>query len=374
MKTLARLSLLFATLMLIMVSCDKDKKPTELSTEQAKVEIRNASQAVQTNMQAVMETPAAQALSYMSELMDGKNASASLRRHLEKPGRLHLGKVMDAFRDPSVNQIFSSGKVEGEYGIYAYNFSTQTFDLVQSSTTKLEYRYPADDAARAQMQNNAVLTIDNLVYKIITYDTKASRGIKEQEAVPVKANVTLKVNNTTQMTANYESTLTDSGTPTAVSASCSMGDYSMSMSMSGSGTNYNTKESFKKGNDELMGHDLKITYTSNKEEGEKMNGYYMVKPLKFDGQVFPKAIDDHITQVEQSGGTNYDFNLLNSKIDVSVIQTEINGLIGKLQFKLYTDPDDGSKYPNLALVYQDGTYEWLEVILSGEGYKVLKLK
>ncbi len=374
MKTFFKLSAVFVAVLLLLVSCDKDKKITELSTDQAKVEIRNATQAVTTNMETLMENPAAKALTYMSELMDGKNAAASLRKNFEKPGRFHLGEVMDALRDPSVRQTFPVTKLEGDYGIYAYNFITETFDLIQSSTTKLEYRYPADDAARAQQQNNAVLTLDNLEYKIITYDTKASRGLKEQEAVPVKANVTLKVSNVTQMTATYNSTLTDNGTPTAVSASCTMGEYSMSASMSGSGVNYTTTESFKKGNDELMGHNIKITYTANKEEVEKVNGYYLVKPLKFDGQVYPKAIDDHIYQVEQSGGNNYDFNLLNSKIDVKVIQTELNAQIGKIQFKLYTDPDDGSKYPNLALVYKDGTFEWLEVILSGEGYKVLKFK
>lgn len=374
MKTFFKLSAVFVTVLLLLVSCDKDKKITELSTDQAKVEIRNATQAVTTNMETLMENPAAKALTYMSELMDGKNAAASLRKNFEKPGRFHLGEVMDALRDPSVRQTFPVTKLEGDYGIYAYNFITETFDLIQSSTTKLEYRYPADDAARAQQQNNAVLTLDNLEYKIITYDTKASRGLKEQEAVPVKANVTLKVSNVTQMTATYNSTLTDNGTPTAVSASCTMGEYSMSASMSGSGVNYTTTESFKKGNDELMGHNIKITYTANKEEVEKVNGYYLVKPLKFDGQVYPKAIDDHIYQVEQSGGNNYDFNLLNLKIDVKVIQTELKAQIGKIQFKLYTDPDDGSKYPNLALVYKDGTFEWLEVILSGEGYKVLKFK
>ncbi|MBK9292342.1 MAG: hypothetical protein IPM52_12050 [Bacteroidetes bacterium] len=371
--TFFRLAVLLAA-MLAIVSCNKDKKISELPADQAKVEIRNATQAVVTNMDAVLETPAAQSLMYMSELMDGKKAAANLRRQIEKPGRIHLALLMESFRDPSIKPIFSPNKVEGEYGIYAYNFSTQTFDLVQSSTTKLEFSYPADDAAYMQMQNNAVLTIDNLVYKIITYDTKANRGVKEQEAVPVKADVTLKINNQTQMTASYNSTLTDSGTPTAVSASCNMADYSMNMSMSGSGVNYTTTESFKKGNDELMGHSLKITYTSDKEEVEKVTGYYLVKPLKFDGLIYPKAIDDHITQIEQQGGTNYDFNYLNSKIDIKVIQTELNGQIGKIQMKLYTDPDDGSKYPSLALVYNDGTYEWLDNILEGEGYKVLKFR
>lgn len=366
--------MIFAASALFLVSCEKDKKTTELSAEKAKVEIRTATQAVTTNMEAVMNTPAAKSLNYMAGLMDAKNVANSLRKHLEKPGRLDLGKVMAAFTDPSVTQILKGNKAEGQYGIYAFNFDTEEFDLVQNSTTKLVFRYPADDAARAARQNNAELSMDNLVYKIITYDTKLSRGVKEQEAVPVKADVTLKQNNTTQLTAGYNSTLTDNGTPTAVSASVNMDNYSMSMSMSGSGTNYTTTESFKLGNDELMGHNLKMTYTANMEEVEKINGYYLVKPLKFDGQIFPKAIDDHILQVEQSGGTNYDFNLLNSKIDVKVIQTEINGLIGKLEFRLYTDPDDGSKYPNLALVYQDGTYEWLEEILSGEGYKVLKFR
>jgi hypothetical protein len=374
MKTLIKLTVVVVAGLLAFSSCNKDKKINELSTDQAKVEIRNATQAVMTNMDAIMQTPAAKALTYMSELMDGKNAAASLRRNFEKPGRFHLALAMDALRDPSVKQIFAANKVEGDYGIYAYNFSTQTFDLIQSSTTKLEFRYPADDAARAQMQNNAVLTIDNLVYKIINYNTKANRNVKEEEAVPVRADVVLKVDNTTQMTANYRSTLTDNGTPTSVTASCTMSDYSMSMSMSGSGTNYTTTESFKKGNDELMGHDVKITYTATMEEVEKVTGYYHVKPLKFDGQLYPKAIDDHMMQIEQAGGTNYDYNFLNSKIDVKVIQTELNGQIGKIQFKEYTDPDDGSKYPSLALVYQDGTYEWLEVILSGEGFKVLKFK
>lgn len=364
MKKLQLWLLITAGLLLAVTACNKDKKVKELDPAQAKVEIRNATQVITTNMDNMMLTPAAKSIDFLAQIMDNKNWKSNLKNTLSQPGKITLTKFKNTFRLDALGNV--KNKEIGDFGEYRYNFSTGEFDLVTPSTNKLKLTYPADEQAFNAQQLNAEFLLDNLEYFVIV----DPEGYEEQ--LPKKFNVSQKINNKTEMSGSYNATYNSAGNPTSVNSQMTMDVYSMQTSMSGSGVNYNTSLSFKENNKEMMGYDLKITYTSDMQEVDKINGYYLVSPLKIDGFINITAINNHMDQAYSSG--NYDFNYLNSQLDLKLLQTEQNVQIGKIEFRLYTDPYDGEKYPELAVVYSDGTYEWLENILESEGYKFKKAR
>jgi hypothetical protein len=67
---------------------------------------------------------------------------------------------------------------------------------------------------------------------------------------------------------------------------------------------------------------------------------------------------------EETG--NYDLNYLNGQMDLVLIHTGQNAKLGNVQFVMFTDLEYGESYPLLAVVYADGTSEWLENILDIE--------
>lgn len=364
MKKLNVWLIVAASLLLAIAACNKDKKVKELDPAQAKVEIRNATQVITTNMDNMMATPAAMSLDFLAQLMDNKSWKSDLKNTLTQPGKITLSKVKNTFRLDAVGN--PKNKEIGDFGEYRYNFTTGDFDLISPSTNKLKITYPANEQAYNTQQLNAEFLLDNLEYFFFVDPD----GYEEQ--LPKKFNVSQKINNNTQMSGSYNATYNTSGTPTSVSSQMNMGVYAMQTSMSGSGVNYNTNMSFKESNKDLMGYDLKITYAANMEDVDKVNGYYLIAPLKVEGFMNMAAIENHMDQAYTTG--NYDFNFLNSQIGLKLIQTEQNVQIGKIEFRLYTDPYDGEKYPSLAVIYSDGTFEWLENILESEGFKFKKAR
>lgn len=361
-----------------MTGCNKDKEDEttkNLNPTEAKVEVRSATQEINTQMTDVMSIPAFTSMDFMMQLIDNESWKSKVHGMIFNIGKQHLKLVKDAFRPTG-----KSGKEIGDYGVYQFNFTTEAFDLVEASTNMLKVSYPADENAMAAQNNNAEFTADNLQYQVITYtdtywDEWTQTWITEtyEEYLPTNASVSQKIDGSTVMTASYTASYTENGNPQAISASVTAAPYSFTMSMSGTGVNYSTMLSLKENTTELMGYDLDVTYTSDMGDVEKVQGYYAVAPLKVDGWMNYAAINNHISEIEENGG-NYDLTFLNTQLSMQLIQTVLNAKIGDLQFKLYTDPEYNETYPMIAVVYSDGTYEWLEDIMGEETYKFRRMK
>jgi hypothetical protein len=241
----------------------------------------------------------------------------------------------------------------------------------------LKLRFPASQTSTT---NNAELLADNLLYTTITYtetywDDYSQTWVTDtyEDIIPANLDLTISIDGVTQMTGNYTGAFTSSGNPTSLSVSINMPPYSFTMGMSGSGTNYTTSLSFKLNSNEMMGYNISLTYSSDMSTLDKVSGYVHVSPLKIEGWINISAIENHMSEVEENGGS-YDLDYLNSQLSLVLIQTELNANIGSLAFKLYTDPEYGETYPMIAVVYSDGTYEWLENIMNDESLKFSKPK
>ena len=357
-------------------SCNKNEdKVEDLKPDEAKVEVRSASQEITTNMNEVMNTSGMLAIDNLATLFENGDWKSTIKQLLFQSDNPSLRKVKDHFRKDVLgsNRDFNAG----DYGVYEYNFSTGVFDLVEPSTTFLKLRFPASQTSTT---NNAELLADNLLYTTITYtetywDDYSQTWVTDtyEDIIPANLDLTISIDGVTQMTGNYTGAFTSSGNPTSLSVSINMPPYSFTMGMSGSGTNYTTSLSFKLNSNEMMGYNISLTYSSDMSTLDKVSGYVHVSPLKIEGWINISAIENHMSEVEENGGS-YDLDYLNSQLSLVLIQTELNANIGSLAFKLYTDPEYGETYPMIAVVYSDGTYEWLENIMNDESLKFSKPK
>jgi hypothetical protein len=370
--------LFFVALIVTFVACDKEKdKEKELSAENAKVELRNATQKITNDMSLVMETPSMKSLNFLSGMMEVGDMKKIVGDLMIQPGRRHLAEFKDLFRkDVSGN---NKSLAIDDFGTYQFNFSIDDFELIQTSENMFKLIYPADELAYSNQQNNAELTISNIQMITIEYtetywDDWTNTWVTEtyEETIPTNANLNHKISGTTQMSGSYSASYTDAGRPTTMNAQMTMAPYEFQMSLTGSGTKYNSALSFKHNNITLMGYDAEITYASNMEDVEKVSGNYLADPLKIQGFANVAAVDNHMIQGEESG--NFDLGFLNSQIDLELIQVGLNAIIGKIEFKMFTDPYDNSKYPVLAIVYSDGSFEWLDSIIELDTYKLRRVR
>lgn len=379
MKTRHLAGFLLVATLIFSPGCDKDKddKPKEITATEAKTELRNASQSISTDMTEMMNTPAMVSLDFLATLMDNEDWKSNVKNLAFNSGKLHLAKVKSAFRKSAAER----GENEiGDYGVYQFNFVIDEFELVQSSTTKLEILFPADEAAYYSEQNNAELLVDNLTYKTITYtdtywDDWEQMWVTEtyEEVIPLSASVSLKIDGTSLLSMTYAATYDNSGVPTSTTASMTMAPYEFTASFSGSGTNFSTILSFKMSGNVLMAYDVAVVYTSDMEGVEKFSGSYTVSPLKVQGWINVAAIEDHMETVEDDGGS-YNLTFLNSQLDMELIHVALNAKIGDIEFRMFTDTEWDETYPVLAVIYSDGTYEWLDTIVDDGSLKFRKVK
>jgi hypothetical protein len=106
---------------------------------------------------------------------------------------------------------------------------------------------------------------------------------------------------------------------------------------------------------------------------EKFSGNYTVSPLKVQGWINVAAIEDHMETVEDNGGS-YNLTYLNSQLDMELIHVALNAKIGDIEFRMFTNTEYNETYPVLAVVYSDGTYEWLDTIVDDGSLKFRKVK
>lgn len=378
MKTKRNLMLFALFFVFALISCEDDKEEStkEIKPATAKVEFRNAAQEINADLDKMMNTLPMQSLSYLSDLLDG-DWEEKLKVSLFQSGKIHLAKVRDNFRlDASGNR----DEIEvGDFGVYTFNFYLDEFQLTETSTTLLKIIYPANEQAYALKQNNAEFLLNNLKYTMITYtetwwDDWDEVWVTEtyEEQVPTNAEISLSVDGIIGMSGKYNSVVSENGTPTAVTANLTSAPYQFQMGLSGSGSNYTTSLSLKESNKELMGYNLNITYSSDLIDVQKLSGYYNVSPLKIQGSMNYAAIEERTAKIIDNA-TSADIDYLNTQLDMELHHTGLNAKLGDIEFRLYVDTDYDESYPELAVVYSDGSYEWLyEVIGEFGDFKRMK--
>lgn len=384
-KELKRAFAILLLFSLTMLSCDlipenllpekwfSKKGGTTLTTDEAKVEMRSANQDLTAQKEDISESRGFSALLYLMELMevedDYEMKSAELNTSLFKKG-LSYTNVFNFFREKNSLKSVQVLEDEGMYGVYEYNFSTSEFDLIEKSTTKLQYIYPCDDAALHSKNNNTDLLINNLKFTEVTsyedvYDYSTDSYVKEEttESLPIEAKVTLKVDGKVELTANFNASYSDGGMPVSMECDMESGDYSMTAVQKEKTSGSNAKIKFLNDGKTLIDCDVDITYNSDKSAVKKYDGYAIVTPLKFEGSVNVEAIETYTDEYQESG-SEPDLDYLNKQVDVEVFQYEDNAKIGYLAYYMFYDAEEGEEVPALAIVYEDGTYEWLDEVIT----------
>ena len=358
MKKFLPFAMLSLLIVLIVTSCDLITSSIivkDLSADDAKVEIRAANQEIISQKEAMLESRGMSSLSFLMKLLTGSELKSAFYSAPIYARKMSYTKALNYFRK---NQLLKSANEDDDpdmnYGIFEYNFESGELDLVEESDDVFQITYPADDVALANKDNNAVLTISNLVFdEIKSID---EYNYETVESIPVNADVKLTIDGKKALTADYNAKYSADGLPTSMSAKMDSDDgYSFSMSFSGSGTTYSSKLEYKLGKEDIMGCDLDIEYATNMEDVETIEGYYMIAPLKFKGKINQGAINRY---------EGSDLVYMNSLIDMQVIQSEQNAKIGDVEYQMYYDADWDESYPVLAVVYADGTSEWLMDVMT----------
>lgn len=352
---------------LVVTSCDLLETNKELSADDAKVEIRAAGDDIMYNITEMMESPSMESLLFLSEMMDMdietmKQATpaadqaprGAFMRYLSsfEPGSRHMPL-------PGVSRVLTitrslpalTGKQDMPSGVFHYDFVTETFELVNDNVSYIELHYPANEEAFNAQTLNAVLRISNLEMSEVVYDADYPEDV---ESVPVKADVTMWIDGDEVMEFSYRVTLNDSGLPVSTTMSMDMPPYSMSMNLSGSNRDFTAIMSMKLDNATLISADLDFRYTADMEEVEDLDGYVRVTPLEFKGNIQPSELM----------WCEGDIDCANDNMDVEVFQTELDKKIGKLEFRMYYDEYWEEEVMELAIVYEDGSYEFLGEVFA----------
>jgi hypothetical protein len=345
------LTILTLAFSLLFVTCKKDKD--EFPADDAKVEIRSASQKIQTNMTDMMATPAMQSLFYLMELLEIEDDwKSSLKSAAQDVETYNLSSLNNLLRE---NLHLKTDEIDPEEGgEYTYNFTTETFDLTNPNVNYLKFIFPADDVAYANQQLNGELALENIIIVEIEFEDEWGTYYED---VLTSLDASLKIGMNTAMTCSYRSTLNNEGLPTSVTFNMGMTPYQYSLTQTGSGSNYTSTASIKKGNDVLMSYNLNIKYTPQQDEIDKLSGDFQITPLRFEGDINALAMDNC---------GDVDITCMNKNLDVEVIQTEKNKIIGHLEFRMFYDSYWDEEYPEPVIVYSDGTWEWLYVALGLE--------
>lgn len=336
-----------------------------LTADEAKVEIRSANQEIVSTKDDMLSTTGMDALNYLLNLMNGETPKSAIFNGPVYASRLSYTKVLNYFRKSSKLKS-ASLEDDSNYGILEYNYDSGSFDLVEESSTILQIRYPANDVAFTNQVNNAVLTVSNLVFDEITsteeyydYNTDSYVTSETSEEIPVSASVSLEVDGSEELTADYSAAYTSDGLPTSMDMSMESGDYSLSLSFSGAGVDYSSKLMYKLKNDVVMAYNYDIRYTSDKTNVEMLSGYFQITPLKFQGTINSADLQAYMEEADV-----VDLVYLNSLMDMQVYQSESNAKIGDLEYQMYYDAEWDEEYPEIAIVYEDGTSEWLTDVLT----------
>ncbi len=344
-----------------LVSCEDDGTES-LSADEARAELQAAGDEIMTHMGLMMATPPMESLSFFMMLMDMDfdfDMREAAARSVESPHELTMPGIG---RLPALGRGLAAQKGQPDetifYGVFRYNFNTGEFDQInQTEVDYLEFQFPASESAYDTRLINGILRIDNLLLAEVVIDD--GFGV-DTDVVPVRADVRLDVDNQTLMSLSYQLSLNPEGLPTAGSMTLDMPPYVMEMNFSGSGRNFNTTLDFRADGTPLMVSDLDIRYTAGLDDVERVSGYFQLSPLRFSGNILPLAQEEcHYT----------DLDCMNNNMDIELLQAAKNKRIGKVEYRLYEDPHWGEAYPELAIVYADGSYDFFfEAFHLDEGF------
>jgi hypothetical protein len=347
-KFFAALVVVFA---LLLVTCKKDKD--EFSADDAKVEIKSAGQEIQTNLNLMLVEPPMQSMMFLMQLLELEDEwTSSLKSAAQKVESYNLSSFNKLIREHM--QLKNDGIDPEDGGVYTFNFEYDEFELTNPNVNYLMFIFPADELAYANEQNNAELKLDNIT--IIEVEITDDWGTYYEDVL-TSIDASFKIDGQEVMFCDYLAQLNEDALPVSASFNMTMPPYQMTLTHGGSGVNYTSNAEMKHNNDVLLKYNLVLNYTAQQDNIEKATGNFEINPIRFEGEMNPKALDNC---------DETDIECMNNNIDVEVIQASQNKIIGHIEFRLFYDEYWDEEYAEPVIVYSDGSWEWLFIALGFE--------
>jgi hypothetical protein len=233
-------------------------------------------------------------------------------------------------------------------GIYQYNFNTGKFDMLNPFVDHFEFRFPSCLKKRQEKVRDAIFRFERLTTEEVTKDCGA---ISE---VPASLDAVMLINDEEVMRATYRISLAANGKPLMTSIQLDTPPYSMNLHYSGSGNSFSLAGTVKEEDRMLIGINLGMSYCAREGVIQNANGLVLLGSAKIDGNIQPIEIGD----------CNFNLDEMNRFLSANIRKQAGNKIIGSIEFRMNRDTRLNADLPELAIVYGDGTYEFLADVLE----------
>ena len=351
-----KLAIFSALFVVLFVSCEDDDKVTTMPADEARQEIRDASKAISDEIEEMFTAPAVGVMDYFFYLVGEEpfDLKSFAKAGIEATPK-NIIKNSEQFTFKHLELKTTKAEIDPieDNGVYEYDFTQQGFVLENPDVNYLEFRFPADQIAYNNKQLNAVFRLEEILVAIDNYG----------DPIPTKIDFWLKVDEETILSLLLDIQLDNDYEPTSISLELFVSPYIIEMSFSGDfDTSFTSTMSMKVNGSTLMSYSVNGTFVDGEDSPEQLSGYIQFTPIKFDGSVYPSAIENHFDQFEHEADLNIDY--LNDQLNIDVIQTEINGKIGHLEFFYGFMGNEPAKELHIIIVYSDDSWDFIEDAMS----------
>ncbi len=334
--------------LLLFMSCEDDNDNDLLSPEEAKTEIRNTDESIATHINDMQNSKAVLTMEFFSELVNERQidlksfAEATIKKtpkqFFTKPGYFS-SSLIKSHKADDIDPTEDTG-------IYEYDFDKNEFVLIENYVDYLKFIFPADQEAFNKEENNAELRIDEFIV------------IKDNDdEIPIKIILKLTVDEEKLVSLDYNMQLGERyHMPVSGSAELVMPPYNIEVALSGTEPDFESSMNWSIDNTTLANYYLELTVDLEKETPELIDGNMQFVPIKFDGNVHALNIEEHIEDAENGNG-DIDIDYLNEQLDIEVIHTDYNQVIGHLNFSVVFEEDEPVLL--ITIVYQDDSWEYI---------------
>ena len=355
-KQLKLTSVLMSLFFLFLVSCEDDNDIDEmLSPDEAKDELQDVDQNLSYEMGNMMASDAFTSMEYMMDLLEGGTDMKVLQEVTMQatPKNFFEGSVLKSAAPITTKQIDVTKDLGIDKGIYYFCFDDDEFKLEDPDVDYWQFSFPANETAYGMGDNNAALRIDD--FEVDVFDN---------EDVPTIIVLSLSIDNETVLTLDYDIQFTpinDEPMPTNGSIDLGVPPYDYFMTFTASETEASISMSWTTENTTLASAALDIEGNLYEDETpEKVEGNIIPNPIKYEGDAYPLAIEEHLESVD-AGEEELDIDYLNDHFNIDVIHTERNKKLGHLEF--YAAYDNAEPELYVIIVFEDEEWNYLEDIM-----------
>jgi hypothetical protein len=342
--------ILFA--LFICVRCSLLSNEDFLPSEEARLEVRAANQKVTTKIDEIRNIPSMKALDYLTELLDvnpEKQLAIINNPFINRPG--YFFPISYLLNEKFLHS-FSQEIITEESGLYKFNFLTETFDLIDLEVDYLRYIFPSNPNDKDSLKITAAFTVEDVEY--VYFEIAKDEGSQIEKRI-TRFSASFFLNKRTQMTYNYEASFSQTGVLNEIDIKMSMSPYQFQMNQSGNKQHYFSTMSMILGRSPLMSYSLNTRRAFDSDVVEKLSGNFRLGHIEWEGTVY----SNNIKHCEE-----HDISCVNDQFNIIMLHTNFKKRIGKLEARLYYDSISGANYPELNLIYEDGSSDILSDVLE----------